>query len=147
MGLNFDLGAIVRSTFSTSLLLGTLTAPLHAADFHWFFKHVHATGKCGEAQEIAVSYYWDGHRTASGEKFNPNGLTAAHRSLPFGSLVHLTNPSNGRSVTVRINDRGPFGSANALGVKFDITRGAARLLGMQQTSWLCADIETQTSKD
>jgi rare lipoprotein A len=71
-------------------------------------------GTCG------VSYYQDGSKTASGEKFDPNGLTAAHRSLPFNTMVRVTNPANGKSVTVRINDRGPFVSSRCL----DLARGA-----------------------
>jgi len=90
-------------------------------------------------REIAVSYYGTGRRTASGERFRPHGLTAAHRSLPFGTRVSLKNPRNGRAVTVRINDRGPYGPAHRLGVKFDLARGAARALGLVQTNWVCVD--------
>src|SRR5438270_7340497 len=64
------------------------------------------------AREIGIaSFYgreWRGHRTASGERFDPDALTAAHRTLPFGTRVRLTNLDNGRHATVRINDRGPF---------------------------------------
>ncbi len=66
-----------------------------------------------------------GRKTASGEKFNPGGLTAAHRSLPFGTQLKLTNISNGRSVVVRINDRGPFVRGRVL----DVSLGAAQALG------------------
>ena len=58
-----------------------------------------------------ASYYGKAHhgnRTASGERFNQNALTAAHRTLPFGTMVRVTNLNNDRSVVVRINDRGPF---------------------------------------
>ena len=58
-----------------------------------------------------ASYYGRelaGNRTASGERFNPNGLTAAHRTLPLGTRLRVTNVANGRSVIVRVNDRGPF---------------------------------------
>jgi len=55
-----------------------------------------------------ASYYKSGKQTANGERFNPNGLTAAHRTLPFGTKVRVTNMRNGKSVVVRINDRGPF---------------------------------------
>lgn len=55
-----------------------------------------------------ASYYKHGTRTANGERFNPSGLTAAHRTLRFGTRVRVTNLKNGRSVIVRINDRGPF---------------------------------------
>ncbi|HSJ78118.1 MAG TPA: septal ring lytic transglycosylase RlpA family protein, partial [Erythrobacter sp.] len=59
----------------------------------------------------SASYYaakFHGRRTASGETFDNTGMTAAHRTLPFGSLVRVTNPASGKSVVVRINDRGPF---------------------------------------
>jgi rare lipoprotein A (peptidoglycan hydrolase) len=138
MGTYFELGGVARGILAISVLARAFSTPLHAEGFHWFFKHVQPSGKCGGAREVAVTNYGVGHHTANGEKFNPDGLTAAHRTLPFGTLVRLTNPSNGRSVTVRINDRGPFGSAHALGVKFDVTRGAARALGMRGTSWMCA---------
>jgi rare lipoprotein A len=76
-----------------------------------------------------ASYYGNefaGRRTASGEKFNPRALTAAHRTLPFGSKVRVTNPANGRSVVVRINDRGPF----TRGRTIDLSRGAAEQIGL-----------------
>jgi len=61
-----------------------------------------------EAQTGIASYYKSGKRTANGETFDPDGYTAAHRSLKFGTRVRVTNLRNGRSVIVRINDRGPF---------------------------------------
>jgi rare lipoprotein A len=67
-----------------------------------------------------------GSRTASGEKMNANVLAAAHRSLPFGTRVRVDNLRNGRSVVVRINDRGPF----VRGRVIDLTRGAAQQLDM-----------------
>ena len=67
-----------------------------------------------------------GRRTANGEVFNSNALTAAHRSLPFGTRVRVTNIHNGRSVIVRINDRGPF----IRGRIIDVSAGAARILRM-----------------
>jgi len=77
---------------------------------------------------IASWYGYDGSgsRTASGERYNPEGLTAAHRSLPMGTKIRVTNTRNGRSVVVRINDRGPF----IRGRIIDLSAGAARLLGM-----------------
>lgn len=76
---------------------------------------------CGTA-----SWYKMGHTTANGEKYNPDGLTAAHKSLPFGTRVTVKNLRNGRSVNVRINDRGPFVDGRII----DVSRGAARKLGM-----------------
>lgn len=75
---------------------------------------------------IKASYYSQGRRTASGERFNPNGYTAASRTLPFGTMLRLTNPRTGRSVVVRVNDRGPFVRGRSL----DVARGAAAALGM-----------------
>ncbi|AUX70985.1 septal ring lytic transglycosylase RlpA family lipoprotein [Porphyrobacter sp. HT-58-2] len=77
----------------------------------------------------SASYYaakFHGRRTASGETFDNRAMTAAHRSLPFGSLVRVTNPANGQSVVVRINDRGPFTRGRVI----DVSRAAAEELGM-----------------
>jgi len=70
-----------------------------------------------------------GNRSASGERFNQNALTAAHRSLPFGTNVRVTNLNNGRSVIVRINDRGPY----IRGRVIDLSAAAARVLGLIRT--------------
>lgn len=76
-----------------------------------------------------ASYYgrqFDGHRTASGERFDMSELTAAHRTLPFGSKVRVTNSATGASVVVRINDRGPFSRGRLI----DVSRAAAERLGL-----------------
>jgi rare lipoprotein A len=80
----------------------------------------------GSAGGGMASYYWQGQQTASGARFNPDGLTAAHRSLPFGTRVRVTNQSNGQSVVVVINDRGPFVGGRVI----DLSRGAARAINM-----------------
>ncbi|TMQ05662.1 MAG: septal ring lytic transglycosylase RlpA family protein [Deltaproteobacteria bacterium] len=67
-----------------------------------------------------------GGPTASGERFDRNKLTAAHRTLPLGTRVRVTNTRNGRSVEVRINDRGPYGRGRII----DVSEAAARQLGM-----------------
>jgi rare lipoprotein A len=67
-----------------------------------------------------------GRTTASGERYEPDALTMAHRTLPFGTLVRVTNTENGRSVEVRVNDRGPF----VAGRIADVSPAAARILGM-----------------
>jgi rare lipoprotein A len=74
---------------------------------------------------IASVYAYSGTKTASGERANPSGLTAAHRTLAFGTPVRVTNRRNGRSVTVRINDRGPFVQGRVI----DITPAGASALG------------------
>ena len=90
------------------------------------------------AQTMRATWYGNelaGNRTASGEMFNPNGLTAAHKSLPFGTCLRVSNPSTGRSVAVRINDRGPF----TKGVSLDLSHGAARAIGMRGTQSVVVD--------
>jgi rare lipoprotein A len=74
---------------------------------------------------VASIYGYAGGRTASGQRTAPGGLTAAHRSLPFGTLVRVTNQGNGRSVVVRINDRGPFVHGRII----DLTPAGAHALG------------------
>ena len=74
---------------------------------------------------IASIYAYAGEKTANGERAQPGGLTAAHRTLPFGTRVRVTNKRNGRTVTVRINDRGPFVKGRVI----DLTPAAARVLG------------------
>lgn len=86
------------------------------------FGHVHAA----DAQTgIASVYAYESGRTANGERVSPRALTAAHKTLPFGTRVRVTNRRNGRSVIVRINDRGPF----VRGRIIDLTPAAARALG------------------
>ncbi len=80
-------------------------------------------------QKGKASYYahkFHGRRTASGERVNANALEAAHRTLPFNTLVEVTNLSNHRSVVVRINDRGPFSKGRVM----DVTYAAAKALGL-----------------
>jgi rare lipoprotein A len=75
---------------------------------------------------VASVYAYEGEKTASGERANPRALTAAHRTLPFGTRVKFTNKRNGRTVMVRINDRGPFKRGRII----DLTPAAAQRLGM-----------------
>lgn len=92
-------------------MLGLNTTPAEAA----------SPTQCGKA-----SWYALYSRTASGEMMNPNLLTAAHRFLPFGTRVQVTNVKNGKSVVVRINDRGPFVKGRVI----DVSKGAAKKIGM-----------------
>jgi rare lipoprotein A len=97
---------IARSILACCLLCGSLTASLAQSG-------------------IASVYAYSGGKTASGERANPRSLTAAHRSLPFGTRVRITNKRNGHTVVVRINDRGPFTRGRLL----DVTPAAAQILG------------------
>jgi rare lipoprotein A len=79
-----------------------------------------ASAQCGRASWYALT-----SKTASGERMNPSAMTAAHRSLPFGTKVKVTNKRNGKAVIVRINDRGPFIKGRVI----DVSKAAARRLG------------------
>jgi rare lipoprotein A len=87
------------------------------------------TGAIGSGGQLGgvASYYWQPQRVASGGWFNPNAMTAAHKTLPFGTRVRVTNARTGRSVEVTINDRGPY----VRGRVIDLSRAAAGALGMQ----------------
>ncbi|MBX3022181.1 MAG: septal ring lytic transglycosylase RlpA family protein [Bdellovibrionales bacterium] len=87
-----------------------------------------AQGRCRNMSGKASWYGGKFHqrKTASGERFNMAALTAAHRTLPFGTTVRVTNKANGRSVNVRINDRGPFHGGRVI----DLSAAAARSIGM-----------------
>ncbi|MFN3782369.1 MAG: septal ring lytic transglycosylase RlpA family protein [Spirosomataceae bacterium] len=86
-----------------------------------------------------VSYYGyklNGRKTASGERLDSKKFTAAHRSLPFGTLLEIKNPKNGKSCVVRVNDRGPFSGKRVL----DISVAAAREIGIINTGVLTLSI-------
>ncbi|EDL50127.1 septal ring lytic transglycosylase RlpA family protein [Erythrobacter sp. SD-21] len=100
-----------------------------AVDLDTFDPPVEAVAPATSLGSGVASYYgkrFHGRRTANGERFDMHGYTAAHRTLPFGSLVRVTNPSTGKSVTVRINDRGPF----TRGRTIDLSRAAATEIGL-----------------
>jgi rare lipoprotein A len=79
--------------------------------------------------------------TANGEHMNPNAMTAAHKSLPMGSRVTVTNKHNGRSVTVRINDRGPYVTGRVI----DLSPGAARVLGVDGLAQVSLQVNGRSS--
>ena len=92
-------------------------------------------------QRGLATYYGDeqhGGPTASGERFDKRLMTAAHRTLPFGTRVRVTNTRNGRSVELRINDRGPFGSRQRI---IDVSEAAARRLGMIEAGVVPVTVE------
>jgi rare lipoprotein A len=94
-----------------------------------------ATGSIGIASYYG--YELAGNRTACGQKFKPNGLTAAHRSLPCGTKLRVTNLRNGKSVNVRVTDRGPFVKGRII----DLSLGAARIIGMTGSGTAKVQIE------
>ncbi len=80
---------------------------------------------------MTASHYgdgFDGKKTASGEIFNSNALTTAHKSYPFGTKLRVTNPKNGRTVIVRVNDRGPY----VKGRQLDLSSSAANAVGIEK---------------
>lgn len=88
-------------------------------------------GKKHEVRGVA-SYYgpgFQGNKTANGERFDMHAMTAAHKTLPFNTKVRVKNLDNGKSVIVRINDRGPFKKGRII----DLSKGAAKKIGMLQT--------------
>ena len=82
---------------------------------------------------------WHGRRTASGERFNQHKMTAAHRSLPLGTRVRVTNLSNGKSVVVKINDRGPYGRDRSRII--DLSKAAAKQLDFIDSGWTRVRVE------
>jgi peptidoglycan lytic transglycosylase len=122
---------------SIGILITLLTfTSANAAGWGSVHKYVKPSGNCA-GQEILASYYWTGSHTASGERFDANGNTAAARTWPIGTKLTVTNPKNGRSIIVRINDTGPWGIAYRMGARLDLARGAARRLGMNGTQYVC----------
>ncbi|MGE0053057.1 MAG: septal ring lytic transglycosylase RlpA family protein [Hyphomicrobium sp.] len=96
---------------------------------HKSHKKTMKSASYGGGQSGVASWYggkFHGRKTANGERFNQNALTAAHRSLPFGTRVRVTNTSNGNTVVVRINDRGPFVGGRII----DLSRAAASSIGI-----------------
>jgi rare lipoprotein A len=93
----------------------------------------------GDTESGKASWYGSeqGRHTASGERFNTHALTAAHRHLPFGTIVRVTNQLNGRSVEVRINDRGPWRHGRVI----DVTSAAADILQMKKQGTVPVTIE------
>jgi len=95
----------------------------------------------GKVLHGKATYYsdaLDGRKTASGETYDKDKLTAAHRTLPFGTKVKVTNVANGKSVVVTINDRGPFGKKERI---IDLSRAAAEKIGMIQAGVVEVTVE------
>lgn len=88
-------------------------------------------------QEGKASWYKMGTRTANGERYDPMGITAAHPSLPFDTKVRVTNPASGKSVVVRINDRGPFTGGRII----DLSMGAAKEINLVKAGVARVSIE------
>lgn len=92
-----------------------------------------------EVFEGHAVWYGDPQPTASGERFDPNKMTAAHRDLPMGTIVRVTNKRNGKSVELRINDRGPYGKDRRRII--DVSKAAAKALNFIKAGWTEVTIE------
>jgi rare lipoprotein A len=92
----------------------------------WTKRSLSAAGPKASGHTGVASFYWQPQRVASGGWFNPNAMTAAHKTLPFGTRVRVTHLGNGRSVEVKINDRGPYIAGRII----DLSKAAAGIIGM-----------------
>lgn len=136
--LAMGMGAATAISLTLGLTLGVLATatPADARGWGSVHRYVKKTGNCS-GQEILASYYHSGKRTATGEVFDANGNTAAARTWALGTSLTVTNPHNGRSLTVRVNDTGPWGLSYRMGARLDLARGAAQRLGMRGTQYVC----------
>jgi rare lipoprotein A len=111
---------MLRRRLAVAVLLGYLAAPVSPANSSFLLQS-------GIASVYSIR---SGPKTANGERVTSTALTAAHRTLPFGTMVRVTNVGNGTSVVVRVNDRGPF----VRGRIIDLTPAGARALGFRGTA-------------
>lgn len=125
-------------------LIASAPETAHAGGWDTVHRYVHRTGKCGAAKEVLASQYSIGTTTASGEPMSRHSLTAASHEYPLGTTVAVTNPVNGRTCSIRVNDRGPYGKSREVGVKIDFAVGAARCLGMHGTQYVCLPNDAPT---
>jgi rare lipoprotein A len=122
----------IKAALLTAALAGVCatgaTAPSLAAGAHHgkALRHHRGGAKATTSGLQGVASVYHDRKTANGERMNANAMTAAHKSLPMGSIVTVHNKRNGRSVTVRINDRGPYVAGRVI----DLSPGAARVIGM-----------------
>ncbi len=124
---------LISLTLFASLFIVTIA---EAAGWESVHRYVKPSGNCA-GREVLASIYSLGTHTASGERFEANGNTVAARDWPLGTYLTLLNPKNNRSVSVRVNDRGPCGIAYRMGAMLDLAPGAARRIGMNGTQYIC----------
>ncbi len=131
---------MVRTAVLGTLIVVCSTNLATAAGWELVHRYVKSSGKCDSGMEILASQYALKGRTATGAIFNPYGNTAAARTWPLGTVLRVTNPDTGRSVTITINDRGPFGIAYRVGARLDLALGAARRIGMHGAQYVCISL-------
>lgn len=124
------------------LIAGCAPAPVYLGTPPSGTEQRAAMPKAGSSEHVftgIASYYgkeFHGRKTASGEPFDMDALTAAHRTLPFNTMVRVTNFKNGKSVTVRINDRGPFIAGRII----DLSQAAAKAIGLLSIGQVAVEI-------
>lgn len=107
------------------------SSPAHARGWRWFVDNIRPGHAC-PGSPIATTMYGDGRHNADGSRFNPSGHSAASWDYPFGTVLRVTNCSNGHSVSVTVKDRGPARYQRSLGIKLDLSVGAARAIRLGQ---------------
>jgi len=126
--------------FVAALILVMLLLPSQTAE----------TARIPSVQHGLASYYgpgFHGRETASGTIFNQAAMTAAHRTLPLGTVVRVTNLENGRVVTLKVTDRGPYGRNYRKGTIIDVSKGAARRLHFLEDGLVRVTVEVVRSTD
>ncbi len=131
-------GELLNKPLFAGLFLTALAVPAAAGGWATVHLYVHKTGRCGVAREVLASFYGTGLHTANGERFNPYGVTAASYDYVLGTTITVTNPHNGRTCQVRVNDHGPNGLARVMGARIDFALGARDCLGMVASQYVCA---------
>jgi len=129
---------LLNKPLFAGLFLTALAVPAVAGGWATVHLYVHKTGRCGVAREVLASFYGTGQRTANGERFNPYAVTAASYDYVLGTTITVTNPHNGRTCQVRVNDHGPNGLARVMGARIDFALGARDCLGMVASQYVCA---------
>ncbi len=136
---NSFLFAVLTGICLSALLVGTFN-PFYSTAEAARRRGVHSKKRSVSVTEGKASFYsgqFHGRKTANGETFNMDNLTAAHPSLPFGTWVKVTNLSNGKDVIVRINDRGPFVKGRII----DLSVSAAKVIGIMQSGIVQVKLE------
>lgn len=121
--------ALSTFVFAALAISGLLAGCFGSSSGRYYSQGANTSGKVFKGMASWYGPGFNGKRTASGERFRQNELTAAHKTLPFGTIVRVTNLQNARTVDVRINDRGPF----VRGRIIDLSKGAAQQLNMIRT--------------
>ena len=118
--------------FAIVLAFGSTLAVFYAA----VTAHENSLDRIQSGEWVTASMYWEDKLDASGNRFDPIGWHAAHKTLPFGTVIRVSNPKNHRSINITINDRGPF----IAGRDLDLTLGAGTLLGFKGLGQLYMEV-------